>query len=169
MSRERGDIDRAATILATTDRLRFLTPGLHREMISGMRWPGDEPADSGIDVGTLIFDADGEYFWPDRVKGRPGLCDVAHLRDKLVVFTNRQPPSPYYESWKVGGVKLDIRDLRPRDVIGIAVAPERQEQQNVLKLKSLTDASWRTPRFSSNCGMDLRIRASQTATSTSCI
>jgi uncharacterized protein len=48
--------------------------------------------DSGIDVGTLIFDADGEYFWPDRVKGRPGLCDVAHLRDRLVVFTNRQPP-----------------------------------------------------------------------------
>ena len=100
--------------------------------------------DSGVDVGTLIFDADGEYFWPDKVKGRPGLCDVPHLRDRLVVFTNRQPPSPYYESWKVGGVKLDIRDLRPRDVIGIAVAPERQEQQNVLKLKGLTDANWRT-------------------------
>lgn len=72
------------------------------------------------------------------------LCDVSHLRDGVVVFTNRQPPNPYYESWKVGGVKLDIRDLRPRDVIGIAVAPERQEQQNVLKLKSLTDANWRT-------------------------
>jgi hypothetical protein len=99
--------------------------------------------DSGIDVGTLIFDADGEYFWPDRVKGRPGLCDVPHLRDRLVVFTNRQPPSRYYESWKIGGVKLDIRDLRPRDVIGIAVAPERQEHQNVLKLKGLTDANWR--------------------------
>ncbi len=100
--------------------------------------------DSGIEVGTLIFDADGEYFWPDRVKGRPGLCDVAHLRDRVVVFTNRQPPSLYYESWKIGGVKLDIRDLRPRDVIGIAVAPERQEQQNVLKLKTLTDTNWRT-------------------------
>jgi len=41
-------------------------------------------------------------------------------------------------------VKLDIRDLRPRDVIGIAVAPERQEQQNVLKLKGVPEASWRT-------------------------
>jgi len=99
--------------------------------------------ESGIPVGTLVFDADGEYFWPDRVKGRPGLCDVSHLRDRLVVFTNRKASSSYYGSWKVGGVKLDIRDLRPRDVIGIAVAPERQEQQNVLKLKSLTDASWR--------------------------
>ncbi len=115
--------------------MKYLLSELYREM---------PKTDSGIDVGTLIFDADGEYFWPDQVKGRPGLCDVPHLRDRLVVFTNRQPPSPYYESWKVGGVKLDIRDLRPRDVISIALAPERQEQQNVLKLKALTDASWRT-------------------------
>ena len=115
--------------------MKYLLSELYRET---------PQTDSGIDVGTVIFDADGEYFWPDRVKGRPGLCDVPHLRDRLVVFTNRQPPSPYYESWKVGGVKLDIRDLRPRDVISIAVAPERQEQQNILKLKALTDASWRT-------------------------
>ncbi|TMQ68694.1 MAG: DUF87 domain-containing protein [Candidatus Eisenbacteria bacterium] len=114
--------------------MKYLLSELYREA---------PKTDSGIDVGTLIFDADGEYFWPDRVKGRPGLCDVAHLRERIVVFTNRQPPSSYYESWKVGGVKLDVRDLRPRDVIGIAVAPERQEQQNVLKLKSLTDANWR--------------------------
>ncbi|AKK25827.1 Rv1355c family protein [Mycobacterium sp. EPa45] len=50
---ERSDIDRAATVLANTDRLRFLTPRLHREMISEMRWPGDQPADSGIDVRGL--------------------------------------------------------------------------------------------------------------------
>jgi hypothetical protein len=91
--------------------MKYLLSELYREA---------PKTESGVDVGTLIFDADGEYFWPDRVKGRPGLCDVPHLRDRLVVFTNRQPPSPYYESWKVGGVKLDIRDLRPRDVIGIA-------------------------------------------------
>ncbi len=53
---DRSDIDKAATILATTDRLRFLTPRLHREMISEMRWPGDEPADSGIDVRGLELD-----------------------------------------------------------------------------------------------------------------
>ena len=34
-------------------------------------------------VGTVIFDPDGEYFWPDE-KGRPGLCDVRALRDQLV-------------------------------------------------------------------------------------
>ena len=31
-------------------------------------------------VGTVIFDPDGEYYWPD-VKGRPGLCDVPELQD----------------------------------------------------------------------------------------
>ncbi|GAY14275.1 Rv1355c family protein [Mycobacterium sp. shizuoka-1] len=52
----RDDIDRAAQILAATDRLRFLTPRLHREMISEMRWPGDQPEDSGIDVRGLELD-----------------------------------------------------------------------------------------------------------------
>jgi hypothetical protein len=40
-------------------------------------------------------------------------------------------------------VRLDIRDLPPRDVVGISVPSERQEQQNILKLKSLTDTNWR--------------------------
>ena len=97
----------------------------------------------GLDVGTLIFDADGEYFWPDVVRRRPGLCDVPHLKDKIVVFTNRKVPSAYYGSWKAGEVKLDIRDLRARDVIGIAISSDRQQQQNVLKLKSLSDTNWR--------------------------
>src|SRR5262249_18967645 len=35
-----------------------------------------------VPVGTMIFDPDGEYFWPDD-KNRPGLCDVPHLLDKV--------------------------------------------------------------------------------------
>jgi hypothetical protein len=99
--------------------------------------------ESGTPVGTLIFDPDGEYFWPDKVRNRPGLCDVPQLRDKLVLFTNRKIPSDYYGQWKVGGVKLDIRDLPARDVIGIGVAAHRQSDQNVLKLKGLRDVQWR--------------------------
>jgi hypothetical protein len=99
--------------------------------------------ESGSRVGTLIFDPDGEYFWPDRVRNRPGLCDVAHLRNHLIVFTNRPAPNAYYGAWKVGEVKLDIRELTARDVISIAISSDRQSQQNVLKLKSLNDASWR--------------------------
>lgn len=94
-----------------------------------------------VPVGTIIFDTDGEYFWPDD-KGKPGLCDVPKLEDKLVVFTSRKNPSPYYQSFVAGGIKLDIRRLRPADVIAIALGPERQDQQNVRKLRALNQASW---------------------------
>ena len=94
-----------------------------------------------VPVGTVIFDPDGEYFWPDD-RGRPGLCDVPHLEDKLVVFTERQNPSPYYQGFVAGGIKLDIRRLRPSDVIGIALSPDRQEQQNVRKLRGLSQHRW---------------------------
>lgn len=93
-------------------------------------------------VGTLVFDADGEYFWPD-FKNRPGLCDVDQLKKHTIVFTNRTNASKYYESWKVGNVKLDIRELQARDVIGIAISPERQDNQNVIKLKSVSSNNWR--------------------------
>lgn len=94
-----------------------------------------------IPVGTIIFDPDGEYFWPD-VKGRPGLCDVPELEDKLVVFTSRKNPSPFYQSFVAGGIKLDIRRLSPADVIAISLSPDRQEQQNVRKLRGLDQGRW---------------------------
>lgn len=95
-----------------------------------------------VPVGTVIFDPDGEYFWPDD-KGRPGLCDVPWLEDKLVVFTSRQAPSQFYGGFTASQVRLDIRELRPSDVISIALAPEKQDQQNVTKLRSLNPTNWR--------------------------
>ena len=94
-----------------------------------------------VPVGTIIFDPDGEYFWPDD-QNNPGLCDVAALRDRLVVYTDKEPPSPFYGSFKVGGVKLDIRRLNPSDVISITLDPDRQGQQNVAKLRSLNQGNW---------------------------
>jgi uncharacterized protein len=94
-----------------------------------------------VPVGTVIFDPDGEYFWPDD-RGRPGLCDVKALQDRLIVFTPRQPPSPFYGSFVAGGIKLDIRRLRPADVVAIALEPERQDQQNVRKLAGLSPSKW---------------------------
>lgn len=99
--------------------------------------------DKRVPVGTVIFDPDGEYFWPDD-KGRPGLCDVPALEDKLVVFTERKNPSPFYQSFVAGGIRLDIRRLRPGDVIAIALTTERQEQQNVRKLRGLSQERWET-------------------------
>jgi hypothetical protein len=101
----------------------------------------EKRAGKQVPVGTVIFDPDGEYFWPDD-KGRPGLCDVPALEDKIVVFTDRKSPSPFYQSFVAGGIKLDIRRLRPGDVISIALGPERQEQQNVRKLRGLPQGRW---------------------------
>jgi uncharacterized protein len=95
-----------------------------------------------VPVGTVIFDPDGEYFWPDD-KNRPGLCDVPALEDKIVVFTPKVGPSPFYRSFVAGDIKLDIRRLRPTDVISIALSPEKQDQQNVRKLKGMNDQDWR--------------------------
>lgn len=94
-----------------------------------------------VPVGTIIFDPDGEYFWPDD-KGRPGLCDVPGLENKLVLFTPRKNPSAFYSSFIAGGIKLDVRRLRPGDVIAIALGPDRQDQQNVRKLRGLDAARW---------------------------
>lgn len=95
-----------------------------------------------VPVGTVIFDRDGEYFWPDD-SGRPGLCDVEELRDNLVVFTNREAPNGYYGSFVAGTIKIDIRELPASTVISLAVSQDRQEQQNIKKLKALTNESWK--------------------------
>jgi len=95
-----------------------------------------------VPVGTLIFDPDGEYYWPDD-KGRPGLCDVSELEDKVVVFTSKKSPSKFYQSFVASSIRFDIRRLKASDVISIALPPEKQEQQNVAKLKGLSDERWR--------------------------
>lgn len=95
-----------------------------------------------VPVGTIIFDPEGEYFWPDD-KDRPGLCDVPHLQEQIVVFTNKKGPSEFYASFIGSGIRLDIRRLRPSDVISIALPSEKQGQQNVQKLKGLNQTDWK--------------------------
>ncbi|CAM2886619.1 Rv1355c family protein [Mycobacterium intermedium] len=52
---DRNAIEKVATILAKTDRIRYLTPRMHAEMLSEVRWPAEDqdPAESGIDVRSL--------------------------------------------------------------------------------------------------------------------
>jgi molybdopterin/thiamine biosynthesis adenylyltransferase len=73
----RDDIARAATILAASDRTRYLTPRLHQDMVSELRWPGDRNPDTGIDVLSLELDA-GEFAVLDILR-RPDV--MAHLAD----------------------------------------------------------------------------------------
>jgi molybdopterin/thiamine biosynthesis adenylyltransferase len=73
----RDDIARAATILAASDRTRYLTPRLHQDMVSELRWPGDLNPDTGIDVLSLELDA-GEFAVLDILR-RPDV--MAHLAE----------------------------------------------------------------------------------------
>ncbi|TPG36733.1 Rv1355c family protein [Mycolicibacterium hodleri] len=56
----RADIDEIAGIFAAADRIRYLTARLHEEMISELRWPGDEDPDTGIDVLSLELGPTGD-------------------------------------------------------------------------------------------------------------
>ncbi len=104
--------------------------------------PTKKKGDREVPVGTIIFDRDGEYFWPDD-NGRPGLCDVDELANNLVVFTNREAPNEYYGSYVAGTIKMDLRELPASVVISLAVSQDRQEQQNIKKLKSLSKDRWK--------------------------
>ncbi|HET7075104.1 MAG TPA: hypothetical protein VFI55_13615, partial [Mycobacterium sp.] len=55
---ERDDLVGAAAILAAADRIRYLTPRLHAEMVSELRWPGEGNPDTGIDVRSLELEPD---------------------------------------------------------------------------------------------------------------
>ncbi len=99
-------------------------------------------ANRRVPVGTLVIDPDGEYFWPDD-KGRPGLCDVPELQEQLVVFTPREAPSAFYASFVADGIKLDLRELDPPMILSLALGAHKQDQQNVRKLKALTQDRWR--------------------------
>jgi molybdopterin/thiamine biosynthesis adenylyltransferase len=56
----RDAIDEIAGICGAADRIRYLTPRLHAEMASELRWPGDPDADAGIDVRSLELGAGGD-------------------------------------------------------------------------------------------------------------
>jgi hypothetical protein len=56
---ERGRINAGAELLAASDRLRFLLPTVHQEMLSEIRWPGRDVLDEGLDVRTLELDPGG--------------------------------------------------------------------------------------------------------------
>jgi len=49
-------LEACAGVLASSDRLRFLTPALYRDMLHELRWPGHDTLEFGIDVRTLELD-----------------------------------------------------------------------------------------------------------------
>jgi hypothetical protein len=98
------EIDSAATILAAADRIRYLTPRLHDEMFSELRWPHDASPDTGIDVRSLELDP-GDLVLLDILR-RPEV--MAHLA-----------------RWDAGAaLGEDTHDrVRASAAVGIVVAP----------------------------------------------
>lgn len=70
----RSDIERAATLFAAADRIRYLTPRLHADMVAELRWPGDDAAETGIDVHSLELD-EGELLTLDILR-RPEVMSM---------------------------------------------------------------------------------------------
>lgn len=96
---KRDDLAGAATILAAADRIRYLTPHLHAEMISELRWPGDPDPDTGLDVRSLELDA-----------GDLALLEVLRRPDVM----------SHLAQWKAGGALGD--DTRDRVLASSALA-----------------------------------------------
>ena len=103
--------------------------------------PHDVIGDRRVPVGTLVFDPEGEYFWPDN-RGRPALTDVPELKDRLVVFTDKAPPSAAYGSFVAGPVRIDCRKVNPAKLAEIAFTAERQDQTNVQILNRTWPDAW---------------------------
>ncbi len=56
LSSDRDQIEAQAKLLAQSDRLRFLIPEIHEEMLAELRWPGRDDLEEGMDVRTLEMD-----------------------------------------------------------------------------------------------------------------
>jgi hypothetical protein len=54
---EPSGVAAVADILAQSDRIRFLTPLLHHQMMQELKWPGRDDTALGIDVDSLGLDA----------------------------------------------------------------------------------------------------------------
>lgn len=91
-------------VLAASDRLRHLTPQLHREMFGELRWAGADSLDRGLDVRTLSLDG------TDLVK-----LEVARRAAVMDLLTE----------WDLGEALGEATRERVRHASGIAVVTVR--------------------------------------------
>lgn len=61
------DLGEFGDVVGAADRIRYLTPTLHEQMMSELRWPGSGTVSTGIDVRTLGLD-DSELAFLDVVR-----------------------------------------------------------------------------------------------------
>jgi molybdopterin/thiamine biosynthesis adenylyltransferase len=128
------DLEAYAELLAESDRLRYLSPVLHREMIGELRWPGRDQMATGIDVRTLELD-DADLAKLDVARRADVMADLASwdggralgtvTRDRvrsssalaLVTVTGTRPAA-----YVAGGMAVQ-RLWLAAEVAGLAVQP----------------------------------------------
>lgn len=97
---DRDAIEQTATIFGAGDRIRYLTPQLHRELVGELRWPGGDFPDSGIDVRSLELD-----------EGDLAVLEIVKRPDVMAQLA----------SWNAGEALGDDVRKRVRSSSGIAV------------------------------------------------
>jgi len=119
---DRSVIDQCSALLAESDRLRSLSPWLHQEMMSELRWPGYDPLDSGIDVRTLELDSG----------------DVAKL-----AVARRPDIMEHLAAWNAGRALGDITRTRVQSSGAIAVITARDDDPaSYVRAGSAVERCW---------------------------
>lgn len=93
------------------------------------------------DVGLLIIDPEGEYAFAqrgERGQAIPGLIDHPNLRDRLLVFTDREIRAPAV----VGKVRIDIARTSPGRFVEAFIPRENSDAVWVKYLRTATGTSW---------------------------
>ena len=167
---ERDPLAEVGRILAESDRLRFLLPELHGEMVSELRWPGLDSLEEGLDVRTLEMDAMSTALL-EVLSRREVLDHVARwrggrnlgLRTQAIIASSSAVaavivprPDP---AWFVRGGGALERFWLETDVAGLAVQPVSpvflfaQDEEELLALagerhvEEMANLHWQFRRF----------------------
>lgn len=89
--------------------------------------------------GMLIFDPEGEYAFP--TEKVPALFSIPEIRDKLIVYTNRQMGPPM-KDWVAGDVKINMAKITPSQAVRHFLPAEKQETNFANALRGTTQAEW---------------------------
>lgn len=97
-----------------------------------------------VPVGTIVFDPDGDYFWPGSGHNAPpGLCDLPALRDRIVVVTDRKDSRPFYDAFRTTSPRFDLRELSAHLVLPLVLSDERMNHRGTEAMLRMSDQLWR--------------------------
>lgn len=98
---------------------------------------------SGIEdlPGCIVVDPEGEYAFHNA--SEPGLLDVPGLRDRIVVYTDRNDYAPEYRNRVSGDCSVNFGDVDPKTVADSVLPPEKQELVFANLIRSMKQDQWR--------------------------